>query len=326
MVPTPMLAFLSRRLLLSVLLLWGVVTLTFFLIHAAPGDPVDLLLDPSLPPQDAELVRANLGLDASVPVQYLRWLSGVARGDLGMSFRQQRPVRDILAEAVPMTLRLSLVALVAQYLLGMALGIFSATRRSSVAERGTTILSLALYSMPLFWLGLMLQLLLSYQFRIFPSGGAPSVAFSFDSAHLWAIDQLEHLFLPVLVLALGGAAGIARYTRSSMLEILRQEYMQTARAKGLPERVVVWKHGLRNAAIPLVSLLGLSLPFLLSGSVVTEIIFSWPGMGRVTVDAIYGRDYPVLLASTLLSGCMVVLGSLLADLGYAWVDPRIRAR
>jgi peptide/nickel transport system permease protein len=319
-----MLHFLIRRIALSLFLLWGVLTLSFFLVHMAPGDPVDLLLDPSLPAQDAAAMRHRLGLDRPIHVQYGEWIQAVAVGDLGTSFRQHRPVRDIILEALPLTLKLSVSALLAQYILGCALGIFSAARRSTPAERVWTVLSLALYSMPIFWLGLMLQLLLSYYWRVFPSGGAPTLEFSEVGLLPWLSDQWRHAFLPVFVLAIGGAAGVARYARNSFVEILQQDYIRAARAKGLPEIVVLLKHALRNAAIPLFSLLGLNLPFLLSGSVVTEIIFSWPGMGRVTVDAIYGRDYPVILATTLLSGCMVVLGSLLADLGYAWADPRIR--
>jgi peptide/nickel transport system permease protein len=321
-----MLRYFLRRLIVSIFLLWGVVTLTFAFVHLAPGDPVDLMLDPSLPEIDVEILRHRFGLDVPLHTQYFRWVTAIIQGDLGVSFRQHRPVVDVLADAIPLTLRITSLALFFQFLLGSALGIYSASKRSSRGERVGTVLSLALYSMPLFWLGLMAQILLAYHWRVFPSGGVPLTPFEWLDPLPWLRDQFRHLFLPVAVMALGGCAGIARFMRGSMLEILSEDFVRTARAKGLPERVVLLKHALRNAALPLISLLGLSLPFLLSGSVVIEAVFAWPGMGRVMLDAIGARDYPVILAATLLSGSLVIAGSFLADLAYAWVDPRLRSR
>jgi peptide/nickel transport system permease protein len=321
-----MIQYLLGRLLVSLVLLWGVLTLTFGIIHLAPGDPVDLLLDPSLPPQDVSALRARYGLDDTLAVQYGRWLTGVVRGDLGVSLHQHRPVADILRDALPMTLRLSGLALLLHFATGTALGMLSAARRASRLDRGATYISLAIYSMPIFWLGLMAQMLFAYKLRWLPSGGVGDVAFHWSAPGPWLASTLQHLVLPVLVLGLAGAAGVARFLRGSMLEILHEDYIRTARSKGLPPRLVLGKHALRNAAIPLVTLVGLSLPFLLSGSVVTEVIFSWPGMGRVTVEAIFSRDYPVIMATTMVSATLVILGSFLADLGYAWVDPRIRVR
>jgi peptide/nickel transport system permease protein len=319
-----MLTFILRRLLGSLLLLWGVVTLTFALLQVAPGDPMDVLVDPSFPPEDVQAVRVRYGLDRPVALQYLSWLEGVAHGDLGISLRHKRPVAEILAEAIPNTLRLSVVSFLLWLCAGTALGVWSAARRGRASDRSATIASLIVYSLPSFWLGLMLQLVFVWKLHLFPSGGMGGGEPGSVSTWSWWLSSLRHLVLPAAVLGLSGAAGLARYMRSSMLEILSQDFIRTARAKGLSERAVLWKHALRNAAIPLITLLGLSLPFLLSGAVVVEVIFSWPGMGQVAVQALLGRDYPVILATTLLSGVMVIAGNFLADVAYGLVDPRIR--
>lgn len=318
--------YLLRRFLGSLLLLWGVVTLTFALMQIAPGDPLDLLADPNLPPEDLASIRHRYGLDQPMHHQYLSWLGGVLRGDLGVSLRYQRPVAAVLRDTVPNTLRLSVVSLILWLVVGTAMGVWSASRRGSPVDRGITVLGLVVYSLPAFWLGLMLQLIFVWRLHWLPSGGMS--AGSVEELGHWGyfLSSLRHMVLPVLVLGLSGAAGLARYMRSSMLEILSEDFIRTARAKGLDERAVLWKHALRNAAIPLVTLLGLSLPFLLSGAVVTEVIFSWPGMGQLAVNSLLTRDYPMILAVTLLSGSMVVLGNLLADLAYGVVDPRIRVR
>ncbi len=319
-----MAAFVLRRLTGSILLLWGVVTLTFVLLQVAPGDPIDALVDPSFRPEDVQAIRTRYGLDEPVTMQYLSWLSGLVHGDLGISLRQKRPVAKIIAEAVPNTLRLSVVSFLLWLLAGTTLGVWSAARRGSASERGATLLSLLVYSLPSFWLGLMLQLVFVWRLHWLPSGGMAAGTLSELGLWPWLLSSCRHLLLPAAVLGLSGAAGLARYMRSSMLEILSQDYIRTARAKGLSERAVLMKHALRNAAIPLITLLGLSLPFLLSGAVVVEVIFSWPGMGQVAVQALLGRDYPVILATTLLSGSMVIVGNLLADIAYGLIDPRIR--
>jgi peptide/nickel transport system permease protein len=321
-----MLLFTLRRLVTSALLLWGVVTLTFLLVHVAPGDPIDLMVDPSSGPTEIASLRRVYGLDRPVPEQYARWLGQVLRGDFGVSLRQHRPVRDVIGDALPRTLQLAGLAFLLDLALGTALGVLGAVRRGSFLDRTTTLTSLAVYSMPSFWLALMLQLLFAYKLQWLPSTGTGEIPFSLGTFWPWLASTAQHLLLPLVVLGVAGAAGTARFMRSSMLEALAQDYVRTARSKGLGPARVVLKHALRNAAIPLVTLAGLSLPMLLSGAVVTEWIFAWPGMGRVTVDAILSRDVPVILATTLLSGSLVVLGSLLADLGYAWLDPRIRVR
>ncbi len=321
-----MISFFTRRLLHSVLLLWGVLTLTFGALHIAPGDPFDLMISPETPPEYLEAMRELYGLDAPLHQQYWRWINGVVRGDLGLSLRLQRPVRDVLADALPYTLLLSSLSMLVHFLVGTVLGVVSAARRASKLDRTATIVSVAIYSLPVFWFALMMQLLFSYLLRWFPSGGVGDVPFGWDNLGPWFLSMARHLFLPVLVLGTAGAASVARFMRASVIDALHQDYVRTAYGKGLPERLVVWKHVFRNASIPLITLVGLSFPFLLSGSIVVETIFSWPGLGRVMVEAIQARDYPVILASTMLTGSLVVLGSLIADVSYALVDPRIRAR
>ncbi len=321
-----MTAYLLRRLLSSAALVWGVLSLTFVLAHLAPGDPVDLMLDPTMRTEDAARLRERFGLDQPLPVQYLRWLTETVRGDLGISLSRQRPVRDVLAEAIPVTLRLSVLALLVHFTVGTALGVWLARRRGRWAPRLADLGALVLYSLPAFWLGLMLQLGFAYGLRWFPSGGMPTVPFALADPVPWFVDQFRHLALPLFVLGLSGTASVARYLRGSLLETMHEDFVRTARAKGLPPRVVFYKHVLRPAAVPLVTLVGLGIPFLLSGAVATEVVFGLPGMGRVTVEAILARDYPVILATTAVSATLVVIGNLFADLGYALVDPRIRVR
>lgn len=321
-----MFAYLLRRLSVALLLLWGVLTLTFAIVHLAPGDPVDLMVQPDMSRADIAQLRQALGLDRPILVQYRDWMGATLRGDLGVSLSQQRPVATILRETIPMTLRLSLLALLLHYTVGTVLGVIAATRRGSNAGRATDVAGLVLYSIPTFWLGLMLQLLFAYQLRWLPSGGAPQLDFAWSHAGPWLVENLRHTALPLFVLGISGTAGVARFMRGSMLETLHEDFVRTARSKGLPPRVVFWKHALRNAAIPLVTLIGLGLPFVLSGAMATEVVFGWPGMGRLTVDAIFARDYPVILATTMISATLVVLGNLLADIGYSLVDPRIRVR
>jgi peptide/nickel transport system permease protein len=248
----------------------------------------------------------------------------MARGNFGVSFTAHRPVLDILREAIPNTLQLTLAALALDLVVGVVIGVISAIKRYAAVDHGITVSALFVYSMPSFWLGLMLILLFSLVLGWLPASQMQSIdADLFGFWHrLW--DRLVHLIMPVFVLGIATAAGTARFMRGSLLEVVRQDYIRTARAKGLSERVVIFKHGLRNALIPIVTLTGLSLPFLLGGAVITETIFAWPGMGRVAVGAIFARDYPVVLAVNLIAALMVVMGSLLADIAYSLLDPRIR--
>ena len=315
-------SFVVRRLIGSVLLVWGVVTVTFFLAHLAPGDPMDLLGDPTVRAEDLDRLRTRYGLDQPLVVQYVRWLGALASGDLGTSLVRQRPVAHILAEAIPHTLRLTALALVLHFAVGSMLAMAMATRPGRRWTVTADTSSLVLYSLPSFWLGLMLQFVFAYQLRWLPSGGLPPGGLEPGAAFL---AELRHLVLPVFVLGLSGVASVARTLRASIVQILAEDYIRTARAKGLPRRVVFWKHAFRPASVTLITMIGLGLPFLLGGAVATEVVFAWPGMGRVAVEAILTRDYPLILATTAMAAVLVVIGNLLADFGYALVDPRTRS-
>jgi peptide/nickel transport system permease protein len=319
-----MIGYIIRRILLSIPLLWALATLTFFIVRLAPGDPLAMYYNPEIDPSVMETVRARLGLDQPIHVQYVRWLGALAQGELGVSFKHHRPVAEILAETLPNTLILTGLALLFDLGLGVILGVIAAVRQYSWVDHVTSIVALFLYSMPGFWLGLMMIILFALKLGWFPASQMESVDAEFMGffPRLW--DRITHLIMPVFVLGIASAASVARYMRGSLLEVIRQDYIRTARAKGLSERRVIFKHALTNALIPIITLLGLYLPFLISGAIVTETIFAWPGMGRLTIDAIFSRDYPVVMAANLLAGVMVVAGNLLADILYAVVDPRIR--
>ena len=319
-----MLGYILKRALHSIPTLLGASTLIFLLMHAAPGDPTSIYIRPDIDPAVIEQMRRNLGLDQPVHVQYVKWISSFAQGDFGYSFSQKRPIIDIIKDTLPNTLLLSGIALVIIFTVGVLIGTLQAVRQYSLIDNLATIGAFFFYSMPSFWFGLMLILLLSYKLQWLPASQMTSVNFEFLPASEQWIDRLKHLIMPALALGMGSAASVARYMRSGMLEQIRQDYVRTARAKGLSERVVVFKHAMRNALIPVVTLLGLYLPFLVGGAVLIETIFAWPGMGRLIVQAIFQRDYPVVLASAFVLSIMVVLGNLLADILYSVVDPRIR--
>ena len=325
-----MTTFIVRRLLGAVPLVLGIATIIFFVVNLAPGDPANRFLNPNMSPEATEQVRVNLGLDQPIPIRYVRWIGALARGDLGDSFSRNRPVLDVIKELLPNTLLLSFSAIGVAFILGILLGIVQAVRQYSLLDSIASVVGLFFYSMPSFWLALMMVLVFSlfaheWQWPIeFPGTDIKS----FNYADLTPIqkvkDRILHLTLPATSLALVLAAGIARYTRASMLEVIRQDFVRTARAKGLSEPVVIFKHTLRNALIPVITLVGLYLPFLFSGTVFIESVFAWPGMGKLVVDAILERDYPVIMGGSLVFAMMVVVGNLVADVLYAVVDPRIR--
>jgi peptide/nickel transport system permease protein len=325
-----MMAFVVRRLLGAIPLLLGVATLIFFVLALAPGDPASVFLGPQVPPEVLEQVRRSFGLDQPIHIRYVRWLGNFVTGDFGYSLTRARPASEIIWETLPNTLILTGAALVLVFIIGVAAGTYQAVRQHSWGDKTLSIVSLFFYSMPSFWLGLMLMLLFAlkaYEWGwpvVLPPTGMTSVDYEFMGAGEKIVDRIRHLVLPVMTLTLVLAAGIARYTRGAMLEVVRQDYIRTARAKGLPERSVVLKHALRNSMLPVITLLGLYIPFLFSGAVFVEMIFSWPGMGRVIVDAIFQRDYPVVMATSFIFAVMVVLGNLVADVLYAVADPRIR--
>lgn len=315
----------SRRLLAAVPLALAVATMVFFLMESAPGSPTDLWLgDPSVPPEVRERIVSAYGLDRPTPERYLRWLVAVSlRGELGWSHSRSRPVRAALAEALPPTLWLSGVAILIHVLAGVGLGVWSAASGGKAADR-VSLMALILYAMPTFWVGLMAILLFSVRFGWFPPSSMSSVGAHAWPTARWLVDLAWHTVLPAGVLGLASAAGLARFVRGGTLDALTGPFVRAARARGLGQRHVLWRHALRTALIPVVNLLGLSLPILVSGSLVIEVVFAWPGMGRLTYDAILARDHPVVLGATLLASAMVIVGNLSADLAMAALDPRIR--
>ncbi len=323
--------YLLRRLLGAVPLVLGIATIIFFVVNAAPGDPMQTMLRPGMSTETMEQMRVNFGLDQPVHVRYVRWLGSMLRGDFGHSISHSRPALDVIRDVLPNTLILSACALVVAFLAGILIGTIQAVRQYSLLDSAMSVVLLFFYSMPSFWLALMLILTFSlfarnvWEWPIwFPASGMYGNEYEFLSPGAKLAERLRHLFLPTMSLALVLTAGVARYMRGSMLEVVRQDFIRTARAKGLPERSVVFKHGLRNALLPVITLLGLYVPFLFSGAVFIETVFAWPGMGKLIVDAIGLRDYPLVMAGSFFFATMVVVGNLIADLLYALVDPRIR--
>lgn len=319
-------AALWRRLVAGLAVVLGVVTLTFLLLHLAPGDPVDLLLGPTATPEQVAAQRTALGLDRSLPVQFATWLGRFARGDWGTSIAKGRAVRAVLGAAWPATVRLVGLSLLLSYLLGIAVGAVQAARSGSRTDTALSVVTVTLFALPGYWLGLMLVMVFTYWARVLPAFG--SAGFDADYLTGWARvgDQLRHLALPLATLTLIGAPAAARFVRGAMLEVAAQPFVITARAKGLTPVQVTTRHILRNALTPVVTLLGLSIPALFSGAVFVEAVFAWPGVGRVLVEAVQARDYPVVMAATAVSAVLVVVGNLLADVVAASLDPRLRTR
>jgi peptide/nickel transport system permease protein len=323
-----MLAYALRRLLLAVPLLIGITFVSFIVIHLAPGDPtLNFLIDPSQPidPKLLEQLVTEFGLDKPLHVQYWNWLSRVVRLDFGKSFAPHgRVVLTMIAERLPITLLLNVVEMLIIIALAIPIGVLSATRQYSAFDKITTIFVFVGFATPDFWLALLLMILFGVQLGWLPISGLRSLNWEYLSFWQQQADFLGHLAMPVLVATFGGLASFSRYMRQSMLEVIRQDYIQSARAKGLAERVVVGKHALRNALLPIVTILGLSLPTLIGGSVIVESVFAIPGMGQLMVQAAFERDYPVLMGNLVIVSSLTLFANLLADLAYSLVDPRIR--
>jgi len=323
-----MTGLLVRRALQGAVIVWLVATFTFALIAFAPGDVVDAKYSSErIPPATQIAIRHALCLDRGIAVRYACWLRSLGTGQLGWSEDAQRPVSEMLADAVPNTLLLMGLAIAGSFLLGIGAGVAQAWRPRGALDRGIGALSMFFYSMPDFWLALLVMYLFAYKLGWLPLTGTTDVV-SFSSEDLGGrlLDRARHLVLPVGTLILLTSAGVARFQRSAMLDVLSQDFVRTARAKGLSERHVLLRHVLRNALLPVITLLGLALPALLGGAVIVERVFSWPGMGSLAALAVANRDYPVIMAVTVVSSVLVVTGSLLADLLYALADPRVRAR
>ncbi|MFN8483744.1 MAG: ABC transporter permease [Anaerolineae bacterium] len=317
--------YILRRVLQAIPLVLGITILVFALVHAAPGSPLaQFEFNPNIKPEDIARIRANLGLDRPLYEQYLRWVWGMARGDFGISMITGRPVIERIGERIGNTLILSAAALLIALVISVPIGVYSAVRRGKLFDHTATILSTAGQAIPAFWLGLVCILLFAVEFKewglpSFPSGGIISTGKAFNFG-----DMLWHLVLPATVLAIGFIAAWSRYIRSSMLEAMGQDYVRTAQAKGLADYKVIFGHALRNGLIPFVTLIGLALPLLFSGALIIEVIFSWPGIGRLAYDAATERDYTTIMGLVTITAVIVIIGNLVADIAYGILDPRIR--
>lgn len=318
--------WLLRRTLQAVVTFAVALALLFVLMRAAPGDPLSRLsADRPFSPTEIAVLRARYGLDQPIGTQFLAFLRGLISGDLGISIEYGRPVTSLLAERLPATLLLGGSVLLLNFTVGLWLGVRQAVRRGRREDRWLTTVSLAGYAMPSFWLGLVLAWLVGIKWRLLPPAGMQDPLLSFDAS--WATratDVVRHLILPALTLSVVSIAATMRYQRAAMLEVLRLPYIVTARAKGLAEREVTWRHAWRNALFPVITLFGLWLPILVTGSVFVEAVFAWPGLGSLAAAAVGGRDYPLLMGASLLVAVLVIAGGFMTDVAYALLDPRVR--
>jgi peptide/nickel transport system permease protein len=310
--------YLIRRLMQSLLVLFLISLVSFGLIHAAPGGPTTIYVKPNQSPEIAKVQLHNMGLDQPLHIQYWKWLTKMLQGDFGTTFKAGRPVGDLMWPALKNTLILMSAAWVLQLVLSIPWGIYNSTRQYGTSDNIAAVIGYAGMAMPVFWFGILMQELFSLKLSILPL----SNMHTYGQTGLG--DLLLHMVLPVSVLVIINVAGYTRYSRASMLEVLGQDYVRTARAKGVSENKVVFKHALRNALIPIVTILGLDLPGLVVGAALTETVFNWPGMGRLFVDMAFAREYSVIMAITMITAVVVILGNLIADVLYAVVDPRVR--
>jgi peptide/nickel transport system permease protein len=328
--------YIIKRLLQIIPVILGVTLIAFALIHLAPGDPVRTMLGQHATQQEIEDIRAKYGLDQPLYVQYFIWLGDVLQGDLGRSILSHEQVTTEIASRFPNTIELAIAAMLFAILIGVVAGIISATKQYSVADYSVMGLALFGISMPVFWLGIMLMMIFGVFLGWLPIGGRIDLLLPFQRiTGFMVIDSIitlngtalisviRHLLLPAIALGTIPMAIIARTTRSSMLEVLRQDFIRTERAKGLSERKVIYKHAIRNAMVPVVTVIGLNFGLLLSGAILTETVFSWPGVGRLVVDAVYARDYPLVIGCILVFALVFVIVNLITDILYTYIDPRI---
>lgn len=314
-----MLTYIIRLIIMTIPLLIGISIVSFGIVQLAPGDPGAMMMDPTITEEDRARYLEEYGLNDPVPVQYVRWLGEVVQGNLGYSLIQEgMPVTELIIARLPNTLLLMLGSTFLAMIIAIPIGIYSATRPYTLTDYTFTTASFIGVAIPNFWFGLVLIMFFAVQLGWFPSGGAATLHGDFS-----ILDRLHHLFLPAIVLATADTASLTRYTRSSMIEVLDQDYIRTARAKGFKKSKVVIKHGVRNGLIPVLTLIGLMIPSFIGGAVITEKIFNWPGIGLLFIDATFQRDYPIIMALTMISAILVVVGNLVADILYAIFDPRI---
>lgn len=324
-----MLNYLVRRLAVLIPTFIGITLVCFLVIHLAPGEPTAMQaeLNPDITRQAVERLRAHYGLDKPLHIQYALWMKNLMVLDFGRSISSdERPVWDKIKERLPITIFINLAALVLEFLLAIPLGVLSAVRRGSLYDRTVTVIVFIGFSIPGFWLALICMDFFGVRLGWLPISGIHSLNYADLSFPGQVWDITKHLLLPVLISAFGSLAGLSRYMRASMLEIVRQDYILTARAKGLPERTVIYKHAMRNALLPVITILGLSVPGLIGGSVIFESMFAIPGLGQLFYQAIMMRDYNMIMGSLTIGAVLTLIGNLLADLGYSLADPRIRVR
>lgn len=339
--------YLIKRLLMMIPLLFGITLITFTVIHLAPGEPVEMqvAMNPRVSAEARERLRKFYDLDKPLHVQYVKWVGRLARLDFGRSFAPDgRKVVDKIRERIPVTLSLNIIALILEFGLAVPIGVFAATRRDTPLDKGITVFVFLGFAVPTFWLALLLMYVFGVKLGWLPISGLHSMGYDAlnplswqliwnllknliildQKSWSWLWDMAKHLILPVSVATFVSLAGLSRYMRSTMLEVISQDYITTARAKGLSERVVIWRHALRNALLPVITLLGFSVPALIGGSVIFETIYSLPGMGQLFYMGVMARDYPLVMGILVIGACLTLVGNLLADIGYAMADPRIR--
>src|ERR1039457_4651893 len=322
-----MTAYLVKRILMLIPPLVGITLITFTVIHLAPGEPVEMqmAMNPKVGKEARDRLKKFYGLDQPLQVQYFTWVGKLAQLDLGRSFSSDNPrVTDKIKKRLPVTISLNIIALLLEFGLAIPIGILAATHRDTLLDKGITVFVFLGFAVPTFWLALLLMYFFGVKLNWLPISGLHTLgSSSFGTIHyLW--DMAKHLILPVTVASFGSLAGLSRYMRSSMLNVIGQDYITTARAKGLSERVVIYKHALRNALLPLITLLGFSIPGLIGGSVIFETIFAIPGMGQLFYQGVMSRDYPVVMGILVIGACLILIGNLVADISYALADPRIR--
>lgn len=323
-----MLSYITKRFLLMIPLIFGITLITFIVIHLAPGSPVEVQTEMSLKvtAQAKENLKKLYGLDKPLYIQYIDWIKRFIKLDFGKSFVDGRKVIDKIIERIPITLTINILSLILIFVVAIPIGILSATKQYSLFDKLSTVFVFVGFSTPTFWLALLLMILFGVHMGILPISGIQSIDVSEMGPFDRLLDWIKHLILPVGVSAFGGIAGLSRYSRSSMLEVIRQDYIKTAKAKGLPETEVIFKHAFRNALMPIVTILGLSVPGLIGGGVIFETIFAIPGMGQLFYSSTMARDYPTIMGILVIGAILTLFGNLIADISYALVDPRVRVR
>ncbi|GAB4437907.1 MAG: ABC transporter permease [bacterium] len=324
-----MLYYFLKRLIAMIPVLLGITLISFFIINLAPGEPTDLQteLNPRITPEIVEKLRKHYDLDKPVHLRYIKWLKNVATFDFGNSLTPDgRKVMDKIKERIPLTITINLISMLIIIIVSIPLGVFISTHRGSIKERAITVISFFFYSIPAFWLAIIFIMIFGVYLGLLPVSGIKSLNYNNLTSTGKFLDLAKHLLLPILVASIGSIAAFSRYVSSNFDDVIKQEYILLARAKGIPEKVVLRRHALKNALIPVITILGLSVPGLISGSVIFESIFAIPGMGQLLYQSVMARDYPTIMGMLVITSFLTLLGNLLADIGYAVADPRIKYR